>query len=435
MMPTTYASLAVLTALAPLVAPQPQDDFALASFDVSGCELLWDGGLDEHYVGTPYTDYEFFSGVRAGAGASLKTLNASAVSDVLLNASGAFDGKKSSDFAVVSPPNSKQFFLRAPQGSLAAVERNLAAMQAATAPERALVIERWTAALDSPQLSGGLLDAQAWAALSAGGSLTPAGRWQSQLTPGATAFVDVEIAHNSFAFDEITFSATHGARGFARYGGGLGGGWLRVSFEFNAPVGDLRRTDFGGGGMLSDKDSASERKLGLSVESRDVLTDGFQIAGFLPKGGAYLIGLGTAKGGTRAVWYSVRVAGEGVEGVHRLTSESRGRASPDFRERVEDHLAGGERGLLVERLRPLGNRALRLPGRRGVVHGEHAPGERGRPDEHPGPGPGGRSPRRPLPGHRSRRAQRRGAGRAAAGGERRASDLGPRTVGRRSGTD
>ena len=196
------------------------------------------------------------------------------------------------------------------------------------------MIERWTAALDSPQLSGGLLDAQAWSALSGSDVLTPAGRWQSQLTPGATAYMDarsfeplivdysLEIAHTSFAFDELTLAATHGARGFARYGGGLGGGWLRVSFEFNAPVGELRRTTFGGGGLLSGENGATERERELTVETRDVLTNGFQIAGFLPRGGAYLVGLGTSQAGSRAVWFSVRVAGDGVEGVHRMTSES-----------------------------------------------------------------------------------------------------------------
>lgn len=334
MIPMIHATAAVFTALIPLASSPFQDSPALRSFDVSGCELNWDQGLDDSfYLGVPYSEYEFLSGINARLEIDTRRLSAAAVADLVLEASGLFDGKQSSgDVAVASTRNSPRFLVRGPQSGLDAVSRNLEQVRQAFAPERKLVVRRWSAAASAEGLSAGLVDADSWAALTDGGALKLLGRWETELSPGATAHHDhrrfqplvadynLEIAQSAFAFDEVSVAACSGVRLMARYGGGLGGGWLRASFEINEALGDVEQHAFGGGGLILDGESVSERKLRLTVENQDMRARGFQLAGFLPMGSTYLVGLGEQEGGERREWFSVQVEGKGVGGVHRLTS-------------------------------------------------------------------------------------------------------------------
>lgn len=363
MMPTTYATVAVLTALAPLVAPQPQDDPEIRSFDVSGCQLYWDGGLygNDGYFCTPYWDFEYFSGFRGGSGAEgeQSLLKSSAVTDLLVTASGLFEGKGRGDIAVSTSPNSSRFLLRAPGSQADVVARNLETIERAIAPDRRLVIEQWSAPAGSPGLGGGLVGSDGWAQLQQIDGLSRVERWETQLSPGRTTVMDdrtyqplivdynVEIASQSFAMDEVSMSACDGAHMTARYGGGMGGGWLRVTFEIDRRGGEVQGNAFGGGGLINGEQDVQARQLSLTLESQDVQSRGFQLAGFLPAGGAYIVGLpGTEEG--RLDWFSVRVEGRDVEGLHSLTSvdgetttylvESEGFSERDFgRLIVEDY--------------------------------------------------------------------------------------------------
>ena len=335
MMPTTYASLAVLTALAPLVAPQPQDDPEIQSFDVSGCELYWDKGLygNDGFFGTPYWDFEYFSGFRGGSGAEgeQRLLESSAITDLLVTASGLFDGKGRGDIAISNPPNSSRVLMRARRSQVDAVARNLETIKRAVAPDRRLVVERWSAPAGAPGLGGGLVGSDGWAQLQQVDGLSRVGRWETLLSPGRTTVMDdrtyqplivdhnVEIASQSFAMDEVSMSACDGARMTARYGGGLGGGWLRVTFEIDRRDGEVEGNLFGGGGLINGEQELQAQQLSLTLESQDVHSLGFQLAGFLPAGGAYVVGLpGTVDG--RLDWFSVRVEGQDLEGLHTLTS-------------------------------------------------------------------------------------------------------------------
>lgn len=335
MIPTTYASVAVLTALAPLVAPQPQDDPQIQSFDVAGCELYWDGGLQGNasYFCTPFWDYEYFSGIRGGSGAEDQQgmLKASAITDLLVTASGLFEGKGRGDIAISSSPDSSRFLLRAPGAQVDVVERNLRTIKRAMAPDRHLVVERWSVPAGVAGMGGGLVGPEGWAQITAVEGVSRTSRWTTELSPGRTAVLDdrtyqplvvdynVEIASQSFAMDEVSMSACQGARMVARYGGGLGGGWLRISFEIDRRDGEVEAHLFGGGGLINGEQKAEPQQLDLLLESQSVHTRGFQLAGFLPAGGAYLVGLPSKREG-QLDWFSVRVEGQDVEGFHSLAS-------------------------------------------------------------------------------------------------------------------
>ncbi len=342
MMLTTHATLAVLTAFAPLAVPQTDEASQLRSYDLSGCELFWDEGLLSQYefgACRPFEDFEYLGGLERlnngpttyGGNGRGRNLKAKDASDLLLDATGAFAsrGKRSTNMLIAPPGESTRLLVSADSESLRALDANFEVLQAALAPQRRLIVERWR----SPsELRAGLLTEQEFAALTQGMTPDPAHRWQIELSPGATVVhdarrfepmvldYDVQIASGSFALDEVSGTATEGARLIARYGGSLGGGWLRVSFELNEFTGSMREEQVNLGGWINAEETSTRQVLPTTFEFQDVTSRGFQLAGFLPEGGAYLVGLGTRNGGEERDWISVRVEGEDLGGVHTLTA-------------------------------------------------------------------------------------------------------------------